>query len=147
MADQTQGSIEIEADAAAVMAEIADFESYPEWTSEIKKVQVKKRDAQKRGKQVYYEVAQGPLKADYTLEYSYDPKDAGVSWSFVEGHNIRDMTGAYTLEPSGKGKTKVTYRMKVDTPIPMLGFMKRQIEKKIVDVALKGLKKRVESKA
>jgi ribosome-associated toxin RatA of RatAB toxin-antitoxin module len=146
MADQTQGSIEIDADAAAVMEEILDYDSYPEWTSEMKKVKVLSRDKQKRGKQVHFEVAQGPLKADYTLEYTYEPNNAGVSWTFVEGNNIRDMTGAYSLEPAGKGRTKVTYRMKVDTPIPMLGFMKRQIEKKIIDVALKGLKKRVESK-
>jgi carbon monoxide dehydrogenase subunit G len=146
MADQTQGSIEIDADGAAVMEEILDYDSYPEWTSEMKAVKVLSRDKQKRGKKVHYEVAQGPLKADYTLEYTYEANNAGVSWTFVEGNNIRDMTGAYSLEPTGKGHTKVTYRMKVDTPIPMLGFMKRQIEKKIIDVALKGLKKRVESK-
>src|SRR5688572_21916602 len=64
MADQTKGSIEINGTPAAVMAEIGDYESYPEWSGEIKKVEVRKRDAQKRGKHVYYEVAQGPLKAD-----------------------------------------------------------------------------------
>ena len=145
MADQTKGSIEINATPAAVMEEIGDYESYPEWSSEIKTVEVRKRDAQKRGKHVYYEVAQGPLKADYVLEYTYKPKDAGVEWTLVEGHNIKRLDGSYDLEASGKG-TKVTYRMTVETPIPMLGFMKRQIEKRIIDVALKGLKKRVESK-
>lgn len=146
MADKTQGSIEINAEPAAVMDEIADFESYPDWSGEIKKVEVRERDEQKRGKHVYYEVAQGPLKADYVLEYTYKPDDGGVSWTLVEGHNIKRLDGEYSLEPSAKG-TKVTYRMTVETPIPMIGFMKRQIEKRIVDVALKGLKKRVESGA
>lgn len=145
MADQTQGSIEIQADAATVMAEIADYESYPEWSNEIRKVEVRERDGEGRGKHVYYEVSNGPLKANYVLDYTYKPNDGGVSWTFVEGHNIRDLRGEYLLEPAG-GATKVTYRMKVDTPIPMLGFMKRQIEKRIIDVALKGLKKRVESR-
>ena len=144
MADQTKGSIEIGADPSAVMAEIADYESYPEWSGEIRKVEVRERDEDKRGKQVYYEVAQGPLKADYVLEYTYKPSDAGVTWKLVEGNNIRRLDGEYSLEATGKG-TKVTYQMTVETPIPMLGFMKRQIEKRIVDVALKGLKKRVES--
>lgn len=144
MADKTQGSIEINADPAAVMAEIADYERYPDWSGEIKKVEVRKRDEQDRGKHVYYEVAQGPLKADYVLDYTYKPQDAGVSWTLVEGHNIKRLDGEYELEPSAKG-TRVTYRMTVETPIPMLGFMKRQIEKRIIDVALKGLKKRVES--
>ena len=42
------------------------------------------------------------------------------------------------------GGTKVTYNLKVDVSIPMLGMMKRKAEKAIVDTALKGLKKRVE---
>lgn len=146
MADQTQGSIDINADPAKIMAEIADYESYPEWSGEIKKTEVREQGADGRAKQVYFEVAQGPLKADYVLEYTYKPDDAGVSWTFVEGHNIRDLTGEYVLEPSGD-KTKVTYRLRVDTPIPMLGFVKRQLEKRIIDVALKGLRKRVESRA
>ncbi|MGH2830335.1 MAG: SRPBCC family protein [Actinomycetota bacterium] len=145
MADQTQGSIRIDAGPSVVMAEIADYESYPEWSSEIKQVEVKERDPQGRGKHVWYEVSNGPLRADYTLDYTYKDADAGVSWTFVEGNNIRDLQGEYTLTPDGDG-TDVTYRMKVDTPILMLGFMKRGIERRIIDVALKGLKKRVESK-
>jgi ribosome-associated toxin RatA of RatAB toxin-antitoxin module len=145
MADQTQGSIVMHADPSAIMAEIADYESYPAWSSEIRKTEVRERGPDGRAKQVFFEVAQGPLKADYVLEYTYKPGDAGVSWTFVSGHNIRDLTGEYALEPDGDA-TKVTYRLRVDTPIPMLGFMKRQLEKRIIDVALKGLRKRVESR-
>lgn len=146
MAEGTRGSIEIGAEPSAIMAEIADYESYPEWSGEIKAVEVLQRGADGRANRVHFEVAQGPLKATYTLDYAYEPGDAGVSWTFVEGHNVRDLTGAYELEPAGSGKTKVTYSLRVDTPVPMLGFMKRQIEKKIIDVALKGLKRRVESR-
>ena len=37
------------------------------------------------------------------------------------------------------------YRLAVDVKIPMIGMIKRKAEKVIVDTALKGLKKRVES--
>lgn len=147
MADQTQGSITIDADPAVIMAEIADYTSYPEWSSEIKKVDIRETGADGRGKKVYFEVANGPLKADYVLDYTYKPGDAGVSWTFVEGNNLRNLEGEYTLAADGPARTTVTYKLKVDTPIPMLGFMKRQVEKKIIDVALKGLKKRVESRS
>lgn len=146
MADQTSGSIVIEADPAVIMAEIADYEAYPEWSGEIKKAEIRETDDQGRGKKVYFEVASGPLKADYVLDYTYKPGDAGLSWTFVEGTNLRNMEGEYVLAAKGPGRTDVTYKLKVDTPIPMLGFMKRQVEKKIIDVALKGLKKRVESR-
>jgi hypothetical protein len=39
----------------------------------------------------------------------------------------------------------VHYRLAVDVKIPMIGMIKRKAEKVIVDTALKGLKKRVES--
>jgi carbon monoxide dehydrogenase subunit G len=145
MADKTQGSIDINADPKAIMAVIEDFDAYPEWANQIKKVEIKDRDADGRGSHVYYEVSQGPMKADYTLEYTYKPEDGGVSWTFVEGHGLRDLQGDYTLEPAGD-KTHVTYQAKVDITLPMLGFIKRQMEKVVIDTALKGLKKRVEGK-
>ena len=43
------------------------------------------------------------------------------------------------------GSTEVTYRLAVDISIPMIGMLKRKAEKVIIDTALKGLKKRVES--
>ncbi|MGH2795610.1 MAG: SRPBCC family protein [Actinomycetota bacterium] len=144
MADRTEGSIDINADPKAIMAVIEDYEAYPEWAGQVKKVDIRERDDSKRGKRVYYEVAQGPMKADYLLEYTYKPDDSGVSWTFVEGHGMKDLQGDYTLEPKGD-KTHVTYKAKVDITIPMLGFIKRQMEKLVIDTALKGLKKRVES--
>jgi hypothetical protein len=45
----------------------------------------------------------------------------------------------------GDGTTRVTYRLAVDVAIPLIGMLKRKAEKVIIDTALKGLKKRVES--
>lgn len=145
MADQTKGSIVIAAAPAAIMEQICDFASYPEWSSEIKAADVTERDSDERPRRVYYVVSSGPIKADYTLEYSYPADGHGMSWTFVEGNNMRNLEGSYLLEPDGDD-TKVTYSVTVDTPVPMLGFMRRQIEKRVIDVALKGLKKRVESR-
>ena len=145
MADQTQGSIEIQADPATIMAEIGDFASYPEWSGEIKTADVTETYPDGRAKKVYYVVSAGPLKADYTLAYTYPDDGLGLSWTFEKGNNMRDFAGSYTLEPRGEA-TKVTFSARIESPVPMLGFMKRQMEKRVIDVALKGLKKRVESK-
>ncbi|MHB8511158.1 MAG: SRPBCC family protein [Actinomycetota bacterium] len=145
MADQTRGSIEIDADVATIMKEISDFESYPEWSSEIRKAEITEKFPDGRAKRVYYVVVTGPLKADYTLEYQYAEDGTGVSWTFVEGNNMRNLEGSYKLEPDGDS-TLVTYSVRVDSPVPMLGFMKRQIEKRVIDVALKGLKRRIEDR-
>jgi hypothetical protein len=58
---------------------------------------------------------------------------------------LRSLDGSYLLEPTGPKTTEVTYRLTVDVKIPMLGMIKRKAEKVIIDRALAGLKKRVES--
>lgn len=148
MAEKTEGSIVIDAEPKAVMDEIMDFDHYTEWSKEIKKVQVEKRDAQKRGKLVSFVLDAGFARSEYTLDYTYLPGTDGVTWVTTESKGaIKQMTGEYRLEAAGAGRTKVTYRMTMELGIPLPGFLKRQGEKKVVDVALKGLKKRVESQA
>jgi carbon monoxide dehydrogenase subunit G len=144
MAERTEGKTTIAADPAAVMAVIADFEAYPQWASGVKKVEVKKKDGQGRGQQVRFEVSLVGLSGWYELTYDYKPDDAGVSWTFVDGAPIKDLEGEYSL--SGKGdSTEVVYQASVEPGIPMIGFMKRKIQGQVIDIALKGLKKRVES--
>ena len=143
MADQASSSITINADKGAVMAVIADFESYPEWASMIKKVSVDETGADGRGTTVSYTLDAGVLKDEYTLAYDWHGDDR-VDWHLVKGKALKSQEGSYILEDSG-GKTEVTYKLSVDLHIPMLGMFKRKAEKVIMDTALKGLKKRVEA--
>lgn len=144
MAEQTQGTISIEAPPPAVMAVLSDYESYPEWATGMRKAEIQEKDDQGRGARVRFEVSMVGLSGWYILEYDYTPDDGGLSWSFVEGSPLKDLSGIYELKPDGSG-THVTYRASVDPGVPMIGFMKRKVEKTVIDTALKGLKKRVES--
>jgi hypothetical protein len=58
---------------------------------------------------------------------------------------LRGLDGAYELVEAADGSTEVTYRLAVDLAMPMIGMLKRKAEKVIIDTALKGLKKRVET--
>ena len=142
MAEQTTSSILIDAAPAAVMEVIADFEAYPSWAQGVKKAEPVRGG--ERPEQVYFELDASPIKDAYTLAYDWDGDD-GVTWSLVEGKMLKAMDGAYLLEDRGDGTTEVTYRLAVDISIPMIGMLKRKAEKVIIDTALKGLKKRVES--
>jgi ribosome-associated toxin RatA of RatAB toxin-antitoxin module len=144
MAEQASSSIVIEADKAAVMAVIADFESYPEWASMIRKVNVDERGPDGRGTQVSFSLDAGVLKDEYSLAYDWQGDDR-VDWHLVKGKALKSQEGSYVLTESGSGRTEVTYRLSVDLSIPMLGMFKRKAEKVIMDTALKGLKKRVEA--
>lgn len=146
MADQTTSSIVIAAEPASVMAVIADFSAYPEWVQGVKRADVVSTAADGRAEQVYFELDATPIKDQYTLGYDW-ADDRAVRWSLVEGKMLKAMDGAYELEDRGDGTTEVTYRLAVDISIPMIGMLKRKAEKVIIDNALKGLKKRVESVA
>ena len=142
MADQTSSSILVDAAPAEVMAVIADFPSYPAWVQGMKSVEVvQERDGV--AEQVHFELEAAPIKDTYTLGYDWHG-DSAVRWNLVEGKMLKAMQGAYELRPSGSG-TEVTYRLAVELSIPMIGMLRRKAEKVIIDTALKGLKKRVES--
>lgn len=145
MAEQTSSSIEIAAPQAAVMSVIADFPAYPEWTQGLKEVRVVEDGSDGRASKVAFELEATPIKDSYTLSYDWQGDDA-VHWHLVEGKIMTAMTGSYELRPTATG-TEVVYRLAVDVAIPMIGLLKRKAEKVIIDSALKGLKKRVESLA
>ena len=144
MADQTTSSIVIEADPASVMTVIADFPSYPDWAQGVKAAEVVSHGPGGRAKEVYFELDASPIKDQYTLAYDWHAEEE-VRWTLVESKMLKALDGAYELSDLGGGRTEVTYRLAVDIAIPMIGMLKRKAEKVIIDTALKGLKKRVES--
>jgi ribosome-associated toxin RatA of RatAB toxin-antitoxin module len=146
MAEQTTSSIVIAADPATVMAVIADFPSYPVWAQGVQKAEPASGPDGVAGRpqRVYFELDAGPIKDAYTLGYVWHGDEA-VTWTLVEGKMLKTMDGSYELEPLADGGTEVTYRLAVDISIPMIGMLKRKAEKVVIDTALKGLKKRVES--
>ncbi|MGK5544694.1 SRPBCC family protein [Streptomyces sp. URMC 127] len=147
MAEHTSSSITIEATPAEVMAVIADFGRYAEWTGEVKQAEVLETDEQGRATQVRLVLDAGAIKDDHVLAYEW-PEPNVVKWSLVKSQMLRQIDGSYSLAPVAGGKhTEVTYRLTVDVKIPMLGMIKRKAEKVIIDRALDGLKKRVESGA
>ena len=144
MADRTESSITIDAPPAEVMAVIADFDSYPEWTGAVKETEVRGSGPGGRATEVWFNLDAGAIKDQYTLAYTWKG-DSEVRWKLVEAEQIvKAMDGAYLLEDNGDGTTTVTYQLAVDVKIPMLGMIKRKAEKVIIDTALKELKKRVE---
>ena len=144
MAEQTSSSIVIDAPPAPVMAVIADFDAYPTWAKGVTVADVRGTFDDGRAREVFFALDVSPIKDEYTLAYQWDG-DREVTWTLVEGKMLRALDGAYTLRDLGNGSTEVTYRLALDVSIPLIGMLKRKGEKILIDTALKGLKKRVES--
>lgn len=144
MAEQTTSSIVIEAAPGEIMEVIGDFEAYPEWAKGMQAVRVVEPGADGWAERVHFVLDVAPIKDEYTLAYEWDGYDE-VTWTLVEGNMLKALDGAYTLRDLGNGSTEVTYRLALDVSIPLIGMLKRKGEKILIDTALKGLKKRVES--
>ena len=144
MADESTQSIVIDAPPARIMAVIADFAAYPEWTNAVKQTEVLTTGDDGRAEQVQFTLDAGPIKDVYILAYEWFPDDRGMSWNLVKGQMQRAQKGSYVLEPKGADRTEVTYTLSVTLAIPLLGLLRRKAERVIMDTALKELKRRVE---
>jgi ribosome-associated toxin RatA of RatAB toxin-antitoxin module len=144
MADQTTSSIVVDASPGAVMAVIADFPAYPSWAKGVTTAEVISKFPDGRAAQVFFRLDVSPVKDEYTLAYVWSG-DEEVTWTLVDGKMLRALEGAYVLVDRGDGTTDVTYRLALDVSIPLIGMLKRKGEKILIDTALKGLKRRVES--
>lgn len=141
--EAVSSQITVEAPGSAVLGVLCDFESYPQWARSVKNARILDRDDEGRAATVEFTVTPGPLpRMRYILRYTYQPN--GIAWDYVEG-DLRDISGSYELEESG-GSTDVTYHLAIDPgTIPLPGFVKARAAREITRVALKELKRRVES--
>ncbi|WP_067811501.1 SRPBCC family protein [Actinomadura kijaniata] len=142
MADRTSSSITIKAGKAEIMAVIADLEAYPEWTSGVR-FEVGGTGDDGRASRARMTISMGPINDTVDLAYTWDG-DTAVRWETVgAGAMISNLHGSYLLAEAGDG-TEVTYELAVDLKVSMIGMVKRKAEKRIIDSALKGLKRHVE---
>ena len=120
MAEQTSGTIDIEASAEEVLDVITDFGSYTKWAKGVKSTKVLKKDSKGRPLEVVIEAGQMGFNSKQTLKYSYKASNGGVSWKSTKCEGVtKSVEGSYDL-------------------------VKRQAERMITDSALQGLKKEVE---
>jgi hypothetical protein len=83
------------------------------------------------------------FKDTLIMSYKWPADRKSLSWTLESSSLLKALEGSYRLAPKGSG-TDVTYELSVDLAIPMIGMLKRKAERRLIDGALKDLKKRVE---
>jgi uncharacterized membrane protein len=144
MAFEVKDTIDIEATVDDIMQVASDYESYPEWNSEVKSVEVLERDADGRPSQVAWKVDARIKTVGYVLEYDYSDLPNGYSWQLVDG-DVKQLQGRYEFDEFDD-VTDVNYELTLDPGFPVPGLLRRQGERRLKEAALDGLKKRVESR-
>ncbi len=134
----------VAAPAHAVMTVIADFAAYPAWAGVRSARVIGQPGPDGRPRTVRFELDAGIIKDHFVLSYQWDG-DEQARWELAEpGTVISEMSGAYTL--AGRdGSTEVTFELAAGLRIPLIGPLRRRVEKAIITTALKGLAERVQA--
>lgn len=147
MADHATQTIVIEAPPAACFAVASDFERYPDWATDVKEVEVLRRDGDGKGGDVQFRAAAMGRSTAYTLRYFYGSNPLRMAWRLVEGDLTRRLDGEYEFQPveGHPDRTLVVYHLTAELVVPLAGFVKRRAEARIMRTALDDLRKRVEA--
>jgi ribosome-associated toxin RatA of RatAB toxin-antitoxin module len=125
----------------------ADIGAYPQWAADIKEVTIDERDDLGRPELVTFRAAAFGRSTSYTLAYDYSEAPKVLSWVQTRGDITSKLDGRYVFEPDGNGGTQVTYHLEVEMKVPLPGFIKMRVQSRIMSIALRELKTRVESTA
>jgi uncharacterized membrane protein len=140
-------TVEIEAPIERCYEIAADIENAPEWQGSLKDVEILERDGERRALLVETESDAKVKRVRARLRFSYEPP-TGIRWVQEKG-DTKSLTGSWTFEDLGEGRTRATYALEAD-PGRMLGMLLRgPAEAKVRDFlignAADGLKEKAEA--
>ena len=147
MAEQATERMVVTATPERCFAVSSDIGAYPQWAADIKEVTVHDRDEEGRPQLVTFRAAAFGRSTSYTLAYDYSQAPTVLSWVQTRGDITSKLDGQYVFEPSSSGGTEVTYHLEVEMKVPLPGFIKMRAQSRIMAIALRELRARVESAA
>ncbi len=140
-------TVQIEAPIKRCFEIAADIEGAPEWQGSLKDVDVLDRHPDVRPRTVET-VSDAKVKTvRSTLRFSYEEPTA-IRWVQEKGET-KSLTGSWTFEDLGDGRTRATYALEAD-PGRMLGMLLRgpvegKVKEMLTKSAAEGLKEQAES--
>ena len=145
MAEQATERMVVAATPERCFAVASDIDAYPTWAGDIKEVTVHDRDSEGRPLLVTFRAAAFGRSTSYTLSYDYSDAPAVIAWVQTRGDITAKLDGRYVFAPTDDGGTEVTYHLEVEMKVPLPGFIKMRAQSRIMSIALRDLKARVEA--
>lgn len=136
-----QRTITINAPVEKCWSVISDYERYPEFLPEVKKI----RTLNRRGAEVDVQYEAEVVKI---IKYTVHMKEEGpkkLSWSFIDGEFMKDNKGGWVLEDAGNGTTKATYNIAVEVGMLVPKTIVNALVETQLPKLLENFKKRIES--
>ena len=120
---QASRSVIINVAAEKLFDVIADYEKYPEFLPEVKKVKV---DAgQGSIKEVTYTVDIKAKVINYTLKHTAE-RPTRLAWTMIKGEMMKGNDGTWVLKPGAQpGTTEATYNIDLKLSALVPGFIEK----------------------
>jgi uncharacterized membrane protein len=139
-------TVEIDAPLERCYAIASDIENAAVWQGSLKDVEVLERDGDRRAEVVETESDAKVKSVRARLRFSYEPP-TGIRWVQEKG-DTKSLTGSWTFEDLGGGRTRATYALETD-PGRILGMLLRgpaeaKVRDFLVGNAAEGLKQKAE---
>jgi hypothetical protein len=145
MSDLSTATISVDAPLAAVTDLLFALDTYPEWSSSIKSVEVLGRDDLGRIIKAKMTIDAGMMKDRVILDYDWSKAPAVLSFSLDDADLLTAMDGSYEIKSIDADTTSVTYSLTVDLSMPIPAMMRQKAEKATIDQALDQLKRVLEA--
>lgn len=123
----TRAEIDIEAPIEAVYDVIIDFESYPDFLNETRKVKILKSTSKSARVTFKINIIR---KIAYTLDIKLTPQK-GITWKLVEGDLMKKNIGRWKLSKKKSG-TKAVYEIDME----FAGLVPKAISNKLIGSSL-----------
>lgn len=140
-----KSTIDIDAPVAAVADLLFDVESYPTWSSTIKKVEAVTKGGDGRISQATLTIDSGVMKDRVTLDYDASAYPSAISFSLSDADLLTKMDGGFTISAVDGDTTTVTYSLDTAVSMPVPQMMISKVEKQTIELTLKQLKEKLES--
>ena len=135
-------TVEVSADAASIMAIVADFEAYPQWNDEIKGLWVLARYDDGRPSQLRLDAAYEAIE-DTLIQAVYYPGPNQIQTVLQQGNLFKKQEQLFSVVDIG-ATSLLTVDMDVETEMPIPAPMVKQLVGNVLDYLAENLKKRAE---
>ena len=135
-------TVEVAADAASIMAIVADFESYPQWNEGIKGLWVLARYDDGRPSQLRLDAAYEGIEGVY-IQAVYYPAPNQIQTVMQQGNFFTKQEQLFSVVGLGSSSL-LTVDMDVETGMSIPGPMVKKLANNVLDYLADNLKRRAE---
>ncbi len=134
--------LSIDASMDRLLAVVRDIAAQPDWWPGMRSSKVLEHDEQGRVVRARLVNDVKVARDEFVLRYRHS--ETAVDWE-LEGTSLaqRSQIGSWTFTPDGQ-RTRATLSLRVETSLPLPGFVQRRVLTATATDAIRALKERVE---